>query len=89
MSERFLPFIIFGLLLCIVIGIPVTANMQESDDYNEHRKYVGENIVLNDDTVQVLEWRTGRYDNNRGYVLSNGLTVDELIVYKNVIYDGK
>lgn len=88
MSDRFLPFIIFGLLLCIIIGIPVAANMQESDDYNEHRRYVGESIVLND-TVQVLEWRTGRYDNNRGYVLSNGLTVDELIVYKNVIYDGK
>ena len=74
-------FIGFPVLLCYV------ANSDEQNDYNEHRTYVGKNIVLNNDTVQVLEWRTGRYDKNRGYVLSNGMTVDELIVYKNVIND--
>ena len=79
-------FIGFPVLLCYV------ANSDEQNDYNLIIYDLDEllkNIVLNNDTVQVLEWRTGRYDKNRGYVLSNGMTVDELIVYKNVIHDGQ
>lgn len=87
--DKYTSLIIIGFFIGFPILLCYIANSDEQNDYNEHRKYVGKNIVLNNDTVQVLEWRTGRYDKNRGYVLSNGMTVDELIVYKNIINDGQ
>lgn len=83
--DRITPLIIIGFFIGLPIMLCWDKNNQEQNDYNEHKQYINKNIVLNNDTVQVLEWRTGRFDKNRGYVLSNGLTVDELIVYKNVI----
>lgn len=80
------PFIIIGGLLFIIIGIPVMADSQEKNDYRQHAIHIGDSILLVNDTVTVLDWRTGRFNTNRGYILSNGLTVDELIVKKNLLY---
>jgi len=68
-----------GILVLIVVAMGAVVAYSRYDDW-KHADYIGDRFVLSGDTVEVLKWRT---EEPEGYVLSNGLVVDEIIVTRS------
>lgn len=87
--------IIDGLVILLVIGLFVglgsiafEALKQQANKEKEAREYIGERVVINNDTLVIVNFKLGSiYDEESGFILSNGAIADKNLVLKNLIYE--
>lgn len=76
----FLILLIVFLILLFVLGIYSLISLNQNEKYidEENRKYVGEKILILNDSVLVLDY----YDYSNTFLLSNGIEISSNAIKK-------
>ena len=85
MGKFILRAVFMLLFMAAAIFIPVYIGWKDGEKkYNEKmnriENTIGQEVVLRDDPLMVVSYQSGGWGRPRGYVLSNGLVVDEKIL---------
>ena len=85
MGKFILRAVFMLLMMAAAVFIPIFCAWNYGEKkYNEKmnriENTIGQEVVLRDDTLMVVSYQRGDWGHPRGYVLSNGLVVDEKIL---------
>lgn len=84
--KKIIGEILVFVIIVVSFGFMVLATAENISHLREHRKFVkehiGKTIVIQQDTLVILNYQKGRFGNSCGFTLSNGALVSEQFVKK-------
>lgn len=80
-KELFSKFIVL-----IMVGIIIFLGIMASKEKRKQLAPIGQTVVINSDTLTVVNFEGGGYGKPSGYRLSNGILVNRKIIDNHEIY---
>lgn len=74
------------LAFCILIGFAVKKSHENAIEDKARKELIGHRCVVNRDTLTIIRYNShSGWNFDKGFVMSNGITVDENLVLNHLV----